>query len=273
MYIVDCMKDFSLSELWVSSHDKLSDFYLSAWQRGESPVPLLVVRLTLAAVASGILIWSLVAGAGPYWIIYLTNWGLLLVTMMTLSGLLVSCMSLCKPLTDAVELPWYVSMYWLIYNITVSIAIMITLLYWILLFDPDETNDGSAQGDIWLDVATHGINSCITLVEVLAARTPVRLLHVYQPLGVGLWYAAFSGVYYAAGGTDGNGYPFIYEILDWRQGGRAGTVVAASTACLIVIYVLVWGTTLCREKLSLATIRTTSHSLPLTPPDPHTHIV
>lgn len=54
----------------------------------------------------------------------------------------------------------------------------------------------------YLEIVTHGANSAVALTEVLASRTPVRLLHMYQPLGLGLWYAAFSFVYYAAGGTD-----------------------------------------------------------------------
>ncbi|CAK1602287.1 unnamed protein product [Parnassius mnemosyne] len=261
-------KSFSLSNLWVSSHDKLSDFYLSSWQRGESPVPMLAVRLILAAVATGILIWSLASALNPYWLVYLTNWGLLLVTMLTLSGLLVSCITICTTVSDGAELPWFISMYWFIYNIAISIAIMITALYWILLFDPEQREE-EAPADFWLDVATHGVNSCIAVVELLASRTPVRLLHMYQPLGVGLWYAAFSGVYYAAGGTDSLGNPFIYEVLDWRQGTRAGAVVAASAACLIILYLVIWGTAFCRDKLSLSIIRTTSHTLPMTPQDAH----
>ncbi|XP_068626778.1 protein rolling stone-like [Battus philenor] len=265
-------KSLSLADLWVTSHDKLSDFYLSSWQRSESPVPMFAVRLLLAAVAAGILIWSLVSGSSPHWLIYLTNWGLLLVTMMTLSGLLISFMTLFTTVEDEDVLPWYVSMYWFINNIAISIAIMITVLYWILLFDPEQRQDDNPVS-FWLDVATHGVNSCIAVVELLASRTPVRLLHVYQPLGIGLWYAAFSGIYYIAGGTDSNGNLFIYEVLDWQQGSRAGIVVAASAAGLIIIYALVWATALCREKLSLATVRTTSHTLHIVTPDSHTRIV
>ncbi|CAH2050725.1 unnamed protein product, partial [Iphiclides podalirius] len=263
-------KSISLTDLWISTHDKLSDFHLSSWQRGESPVPMLAVRLVLAAVATGILIWSM-TNVSPYWLIYLTNWGLLLVTLATLSGLVVSVLTICTTVSDGAELPWFVSMYWFMYNIATSIAVMITALYWILLYDPEQTQYEDPSG-FWLDVATHALNSCIMVIELVASRTPVRLLHFYQPLGIGLWYAAFSGVYYAAGGTDSNNNPFIYEVLDWRQGGRAGVMVGASAAGLIIVYILVWGVSLCREKLSLAIVRTTSHNLPLVPADSLTRI-
>ncbi|KOB64454.1 Rolling stone, partial [Operophtera brumata] len=129
-------KTVSLSDLWVSCNEKLSDFHASSWQRGDSPIPLLVVRLILAAVAVGLLTWSLVEAPSPYWLVYLTNWGLLLVTMLMLSGVLVSWMAVTKTPHDSNELPWYSSMYWLFFNISIPTALLITALYWILLYDP-----------------------------------------------------------------------------------------------------------------------------------------
>ncbi|XP_047541787.1 protein rolling stone-like [Vanessa atalanta] len=260
---------FTLSDLWVTSNEKLSDFYLTSWQRGDSAVPMLLVRLFLSMVTVGILVWSLISGASPYWLIYLTNWGLLLVTSLTLSSLLVSCLAVGNKLPDGGNLPWYVSLYWLLYNITVSIAIMITALYWILLFSP-EIKAEQTPAQFWLDVATHGFNSCVAFVEVILSRTPLHFVHIYQPLGIGLWYAMFSAIYYLAGGTDSIGNPFIYEVLDWRQSDRAGVIVAISAASLIMLYTALWGLSICRDKLSTLLIRTTSLSLPLTPPDRHT---
>lgn len=67
-------------------------------------------------------------------------------------------------------------------------------------FSATEPEEDADEYSFWLDVATHAINSCIVFVEIFASRTPIRFLHLYQPLGLGLWYAAFSGIYYAAGG-------------------------------------------------------------------------
>lgn len=66
-----------------------------------------------------------------------------------------------------------------------------------------------------------------------------------------------------------NGNPYIYEVLDWRQGRRAGIIVAGSVAGVLIIYALLWGVAVCRDKVSTALVRTTSHDLPLTPPDQH----
>ncbi|KAG6450462.1 protein rolling stone-like [Manduca sexta] len=266
--MVKCYRgSVSLSDLWISSHEKLSDFQASSWQRGDSPVPLLVVRMLLATLALGILIWSVVTSPTPYWLVFLTNWGLVLVAMMTVNGLLVSCIAVGKTTFDDKELPWYVSMYWLIFNTTVTIAIMITALYWILLYNPDPETPHEPPS-FWLDVSTHAFNSCIALADLLVSRTPVRLPHIYQPLGLGLWYVAFSVIYYVAGGLV-NGEPFIYEILDWRQSKRAGTIVGLAMVGLLALYVILWAIALCRDKISTSYIRTRGHDLPTAPPDRH----
>ncbi|KOB75032.1 Protein rolling stone, partial [Operophtera brumata] len=96
----------------------------------------------------------------------------------------------------------------------------------ILFLEPEEF----VPRIFWLDLATHGFNSCIAACELLVSRTPVRALHVYQPLGLGL-----------------NGNPFIYEVLDWRQGRRAGIIVVGSVAGLLILYAILWGVALCRD--------------------------
>lgn len=88
--MVRCSNRYLQQSLWVSSNEKLSDFSASSWQHGDSPVGLLVVRLCLASASVGILAWALSLSPTPYWLIYLTNWGLVLLAMMTLSGLCVS---------------------------------------------------------------------------------------------------------------------------------------------------------------------------------------
>ncbi|XP_047985596.1 protein rolling stone-like isoform X2 [Leguminivora glycinivorella] len=258
-------KTVSLSDLWVSSHERLSDFYASSWQRGDSPMPLLVVRMVVAILALAILAWSVYEAPSPYWLIYLTNWGLVLVSAMAVSGVIVSLNAAKKALPEEGVPPWHVSMYWVFYNIAGTIAIVITLLYWILLFDSSSVEVEDRM--FWLETVTHGFNTVLVLVELFASRTPLRFAHIYQPLGVGLWYAVFSVIYYFAGGTDGEGNPFIYAILDWSRPGPTTALVVGAIVGLILVYSILWGFTVARDKLTGSLIRTTSHTLPFTPPD------
>ncbi|KAG7310472.1 hypothetical protein JYU34_003255 [Plutella xylostella] len=269
MKMVKCWrKNVSLSSFWVGRHDgQASDFYASSLQAGEGALPLLLARLGQSALTVSFLAWSVTSSPSPYWLIYLTNWGLLLLTSMTLSGLLVSVMAVCNQFRDCSGLPWYVSMYWLLHNVAVSIAIMITVLYWTLIYDANATEEPVSKPAFWLDVATHAFNSCIAVSELLLTRTPVSYLHLYQPAGLGLWYAAFSGIYYLAGGTDAKGMPYIYAVLDWRQTAVTALVVAGSFAGLVIIYTGVWAAARARDRLSDACIRTKGHDLPYVAPD------
>ncbi|XP_050682070.1 protein rolling stone-like [Leptidea sinapis] len=259
-------KVITLTDLWVFSSEKSSDFYLSSWQKGESPVPMLIVRLVLAGISSGIFAWSLYSGASWYWLVFLTNWGILFVFLMTISGLSVSIMSARKKLSDASsgDLPWYVSSYWLIYNVITTVAIMITGLYWILLYNPDASEE---DVNFWLDLSTHGFNSCIVFIELMVSRTPLRFVHIYQPLTVGLWYLVFSVIYYFAGGTDEIGNPYIYSVLNWQEPDQCMTLAAVSLGGVFAVFTSLWLLTIFRDKVSVALIRTTSLDLPFTPPD------
>ncbi|XP_073958477.1 protein rolling stone-like [Choristoneura fumiferana] len=261
------MHKISCSDFWVLSHERLSDFYTSAWQRRGSPLPLLFFRLVLAAASVGFLVWSLTSGQSglsPLWLIYLTNWGLVMVTAMAVSGFFVSAMIACKRPADDEKTPWYVGLFWIIFNVTQTIAIAITVLYWTLLYDAN-TMVYATTAAFWLDVAVHGFNSVISVGELVISRTPVRWLHVYQPLLVAAVYVAFSGIYYATDGTNGFGEPFIYPVLNWNEPGMAGAVSGGSLLGVFVVHTLVWALALGRNKLSDILFQRQTHELP------HTH--
>ncbi|KAI8436186.1 hypothetical protein MSG28_004261 [Choristoneura fumiferana] len=223
------MHKISCSDFWVLSHERLSDFYTSAWQRRGSPLPLLFFRLVLAAASVGFLVWSLTSGQSglsPLWLIYLTNWGLVMVTAMAVSGFFVSAM---------------------------------------IAYKRPDTMVYATTAAFWLDVAVHGFNSVISVGELVISRTPVRWLHVYQPLLVAAVYVAFSGIYYATDGTNGFGEPFIYPVLNWNEPGMAGAVSGGSLLGVFVVHTLVWALALGRNKLSDIFFQRQTHELP------HTH--
>ncbi|KAI5644971.1 hypothetical protein NE865_02945 [Phthorimaea operculella] len=238
-----------VTDFWVTTHERASDFYASSWQAGDSALPLLVVRSIAFVLALTIMTWALLEGFNWYWLVFLTNWGLMLVTAMFLSGIVVSAMALAKKIPDDGELPWYVSVYWLLHNVAIGLSFLITLLYWLLLYSPD-TIDFIGTRLFVLDLMTHGVNSVLVLVELLASRTPMRLLHMWQPLGVGIWYGVFTGIYFCAGGTDALGNPFIYAVLDWRRPAQSSMLVILSALGLIVLYCVTYGIALGRDKLS-----------------------
>lgn len=83
-----------------------------------------------------------------------------------------------------------------------------------------------------MNLNTHLINGIVSITVLWVSRTPVRLLHVVYLVGFGAVYSVFTGIYYAAGGTNAQDEPYIYEVLDYDD--NPGT---ATAYVLIVVLV------------------------------------
>ena len=84
-----------------------------------------------------------------------------------------------------------------------------------------------------VNIATHVINSFYVILNISVTGMPKRILHVWFSVIFALIYALFTVFYYLAGGTNHNGNPYVYPVLDWRKPG------SAILYCLPVCFVLV----------------------------------
>ncbi|GBP42143.1 Protein rolling stone [Eumeta japonica] len=156
-------------------------------------------RIFIALWAVAIITWSSRVFRGPiyFWPIYMTHWGLLLILSESLFGIAVA---LAKKRDyfkdDTPRLPWYVKVYWVLYNTSIAVAFLITTFYWSLLYGR------SIEIHFVLDLNLHGINSALMALELILAAHPSRLVHCYQPTTFGLVYVLFGVVYFFAGGVD-----------------------------------------------------------------------
>lgn len=242
----ECKKSMALLE-----HPNRSDFYISAWQTTRSVVPLLILRVILFLAAQGILISSftiyMLNGTLGYWFIYLTHWGLILILLTTGFGLVVSTRVYFQgPLSAEFSLPWYVKMYWLLFNITTPLSFLITIFYWTVLYEAgveEELNHG-------LDIAVHGLNSLIMLVALLSSSHPSRLMHVYQPNLFSNIYIIFSLIYYFAGGVDPKGNAYIYPVVDWSRPNTTGLVIIITSLLLTFLHLVIVALAVGRDAIS-----------------------
>jgi hypothetical protein len=53
-----------------------------------------------------------------------------------------------------------------------------------------------------INIMTHALNAIVMFIDLLMVAYPIRLLHVVQPICLGVVYISFSVVYYLAGGVD-----------------------------------------------------------------------
>ncbi|XP_047985609.1 protein rolling stone-like [Leguminivora glycinivorella] len=210
---------------------------------------MLLVRAFESTLAFGILLWSLFEAAIPQWLVYLTTWGIIMVFAMAASGLYVSLCAAKKMIPEVGKPPWYVMLYWVLFNISVSLAIVVTLLYWRLLSE-NASKYGIHERYFWLETSLHGFNAVLVLIELFASRTPVRLAHIYQPLLLGVVYTIFSKIYQKAGGTGAHGEPYIYKFLDWSEPQVTLQTTIGVALMIIVLYVFLWALAFVRDWLS-----------------------
>lgn len=82
-------------------HENPSDFYLCCWQKNRASLPFFCIRLLLFLACVGIMVASLVIIGGSFnnlglWFIYMTHWGVLLITITTGFATAVSCRAYFK---------------------------------------------------------------------------------------------------------------------------------------------------------------------------------
>lgn len=118
----------------------------------------------------------------------------------------------------ATEMAWYHKALWVIFIIAANAAILVTLLYWILIFT------GKTSG---LDISTHLINSVFIIADVMLSETPVRFLHFLYAWIYGACYVLLTVIFWASNGTNALGKPYIYSYIDYDEspGLSSGIVI------------------------------------------------
>lgn len=129
---------------------------------------------------------------------------------------------------------WFHEALWVIYNIAAVAALLVTLSFWLLIFR-------LANGVSALSVVVHGINSVVMISDTMLSSIPVRLFHVIYPMLYSTSYIVFTVIYWAVGGTNSFGMPYIYPQTDYT--GRP-VLSAVSQLCLFFI-----GLPLCQSLL------------------------
>lgn len=102
---------------------------------------------------------------------------------------------------------------WCIYNIALPNAVLVTLIYWLVLY-PQLQAIGFETS--FIDISLHGLNTVFMLIEQYLGAIPSRILHVYQPMLYGVVYVLFFTILWAINGDA----EIIYRyILDWTHPG------------------------------------------------------
>jgi len=126
----------------------------------------------------------------------------------------------------SMEVVWYQKLQWLLGTMGLEIAVAVLILYWSVVYTSSDELDGT-------NLNTHLVNGIVALFDVWFSGIIIRLYHIVYILAFGGTYAIFSGIYYAADGTNTKGKPYIYSALDYED--ERGQAIA-----LVILVVLVF---------------------------------
>lgn len=213
-------QEFSFHKLSVEP-DSYEKFYRSQWQENETSLLYTIYRIVNALYFLITLVISVLrypSHSRLKWLIFLTDWGYVVNTFQALiSSYLVIEMNLFAEKTLKFPFPATLyhrklcQIYWISHTIAVDIAFAISSMYWTMIYDPSKDNID------FLNISRHVANSVVMATDLLLVAHPLHLLHIYWPIGFGLVYVLFTYLYYLLHGTDEDGNPYIYKILNWED--------------------------------------------------------
>ncbi|XP_067944206.1 protein rolling stone-like [Watersipora subatra] len=168
------------------------------------------------------------------WFIYLTNWGMLAFTIAQLVNTAV-CTAGFRLHESSEGIKWYMKLNWFLYEFTSGETILISLLFWALIYDDRYT--------LTIDTyITHGVNGLHTLIDLWITAMPIKALHFYLPALFGLLYIVFSIIYDYSGGTNALGKTYIYSVLDWNEDATFAAIYSVGAIVgLIVLHFILFG--------------------------------
>lgn len=168
---------------------------------------------------------------GEKWLIFLTNWSMVFLGTYLWTAFAASLY------TD--HSPRLLQTVWVLRNCTAVAALVVSLLFWCVLFP-------AIKKTSWTDVHCHAVNSFLVLLDLTLTHVPYYFKHGWMPFLYLVLYLLFSVVYWAEGGTDPEGDPYIYEPLDYDHPGAAtGLVLAVVFLVVPFVHVSLYAYTRC----------------------------
>jgi hypothetical protein len=170
-------------------------------------------------------VWIILSGVWQYpwtnsqenrikWLIYLTNWSFLFLTLNTMLQAGVATIAYIRQIQDGHHMmgnmPWYLKIQWVFYNVSTLMAIKVTVSFWKSIYHPEYYVHP-------VDWVAHLSNAIYVLIDLCITAIPVRIYHFVHGMIFHVTYLVFSAVYVIAGGTNALDKPYIYPGQDWTS--------------------------------------------------------
>ncbi|KAH8410023.1 hypothetical protein KR009_004262, partial [Drosophila setifemur] len=246
-------------------HDTPDDFVKSQWQTCTKSMAYLFYRWFMALFFMGVVIQSMWPDPDDeysYWLyfIYMTNWGIWMCMLTNLLGAILvtvwhyhpeyagkfhhilgrssevnmANLYLIDKLLNMKSSFSYFRVYWGMHIITLVLSMVVTIIYWSILYDANESTLDATN------VLTHGFNSICMFIDLWIVAHPLRLLHIFLPVLFGVMFAVFSYIYQLCGGINKKGKPYIYHVIDWRKPQSTFITVLGVLILSCCVYILLF---------------------------------
>ena len=220
------------------------------------PLPLFAIYrvLLFLYIFAWLIVSAAVTPSGGRWLVFLTNLSYLVLVLGTgaIAILCVvytivyyanrNCIQNLPKVETPIQLtytqdniPWYVKLVWFLYISGSTLAVLVTIGFWTVLYRCDNSSCAPSA----LTVHTHGVNGLLALIDLFISRVPFQFLHFFYPAILTALYALLNGIYYAAGGG------VIYTPINY--GGNLGIAVVlvivlalSPMPIYIILFLLAW---------------------------------
>ena len=179
------------------------------------------------------------------------------------------------------NIAWYMKICWILYIIGVTIEITNIAGFWVVVYRPcssdtatnmtatnmtdtnmtainmTDTNMTATVPDnstkpmeacenidaISLNV--HLILGILAILDIYLSRVPWQFLHLFYSVSYMAFFVVFSGIYFAAGGTDHFNNPYIYSAFDYGESPATATgycvmVLIVPIVMYLILFLLAW---------------------------------
>lgn len=220
-----------------------------------------VMKTILLGWTMSVVVMELQRVSSPFWLAYLTNWGLLCILIcnaLNLSLFLYLCYQDRYPRSYSNQsssagcifiIPWIVSI------ITINVSLLIVILYWVF-----EYKEGHSI--TYVNLMVHGLLALLTTIDVLVInRVPIRFRQILFVYFFQISYFAWTLIHAGLGmgvprsdsdppTDDSTDDDALYSVVNWNQRPLGGAIVAIGILLVAtpILFFILWSSSLLFKK-------------------------
>ena len=174
------------------------------------------------------------------------------------------------------NIAWYMKICWILYIIGVTIEITNIAGFWVVVYRPCSSDTATNMTDTNMtainmtdtnmtatvpDNSTKPMEACenidaislnvhlilgiLAILDIYLSRVPWQFLHLFYSVSYMAFFVVFSGIYFAAGGTDHFNNPYIYSAFDYGESPATATgycvmVLIVPIVMYLILFLLAW---------------------------------